>query len=272
MERKHRDIYLGVLIICITFIVITGFLLSKEVVKRHTLYYFTRIYKTETVKTSQITPRKEASVVTSKTKSANIIDSVYLDSKRMLSFEAITADKGSSFAFFVSSVDGLNRKRRCVYKLPFADKYENMYERSMAYYGTFLRAYKNITFTFAHLPYIVVFTGEGCPLTIIKTKDGVPNPVIIQYKDYYLYKRGETFSSNISAYVKKDNVYVFSYRIPTDSKQFIVDVYDLGTKKYKYSLNVYNENSENNIDIKRFYADSLSVCLETKKGYYQLIN
>ena len=54
------------------------------------------------------------------------------------------------------------------------------------------------------------------------------------------------------------------------SKQFIIDVYDLSTKNYKYSVVAYNKQLENNIDINRVYADSLSIYLETRKGYYQL--
>lgn len=267
--KKNRELCLAIFIICTTLIGIVAFLVFKKVAKSN-LYYFNRIYRTEAMDALLFNPARQTSTLSPKTKSADIIDTIQLDSKRILSLETMTADDKSLFAFYISTTDGYKKNRKCVYKIPFSDKYGNKYERSMAYYGTFLKSNESITFTFSHLPYIVVFTKKGYPITAIKTKDEVPNPVIIQYKDYYLYKRAETFSSNISAYTKNGNVYVFSYRVPIKSKQFVIDVYDLSTKNYKYSVVAYNKQLENNIDINRVYADSLSIYLETRKGYYQL--
>ncbi len=142
----------------------------------------------------------------------------------------------------------------------------------MAYYGTFLNAYNNITFTFTHIPYVVIFSPNGTPIKIINTKDNIPFPEIIQYKDYYLYKRGATFNSNIGAYVKGNFVYILSYRTPFNTSYFIIDVYNLSTGTYINSIVAKNKDHANNSDISKIYADRTTIYLKTKKGYYKLEN
>lgn len=271
-KKHYKTFIICALIVSLTLLTTAIFLTYRKVSIKRPAYYFSRIYSKYTTNATPIPYLGNIKFEPStKVKDVHLIDIVTLDNHQMLSLETASDDSASHFVFCVSQYINKKSKKR-TYNLPFPDRYSNKNERVMAYYGTFLKAYNNITFTFAHIPFIIVFSNNGSPIKIIKTKDNVPFPVIIQYKDYYLYKRGETFNSNIGAYVKNNFVYVFSSRVPFNTKHFIIDVYNLTTGAYINSIVADNKNTANNSDISRVYANKTSIYLKTKKGYYQIEN
>lgn len=106
--KKNRELCLAIFIICTTLIGIVAFLVFKKVAKSN-LYYFNRIYRTEAMDALLFNPARQTSTLSPKTKSADIIDTIQLDSKRILSLETMTADDKSLFAFYISTTDGYKK-------------------------------------------------------------------------------------------------------------------------------------------------------------------
>lgn len=169
-----------------------------------------------------------------------------------------------SFSIWKKEKDSLHLMK--TYKeVLLTGKYKVLPEMTMAYSGTFLKANNYITYSFEHIPYVYVFDGKGCLLKTIKTKDNVPFPSIINYKEMFIYERGKVFNSNISSFVYKNNVYVFSYH--TDlTNGYLVDCYSLINGDYQGSFSIDNGIGLQNRDIDNVISYSQRILLFAGKN------
>lgn len=107
-------------------------------------------------------------------------------------------------------------------------------------------------------------------ITYIKTKDNVPSPSFIHYKNSIFYERGKTFNSNIASFVKGDFVYVISYRVPVSNKKFIFDIYNRENGDYITSIDVENGNKYCNRDIDNVVSDKQYIYLRIGENTFKL--
>ena len=197
-----------------------------------------------------------------------------LDDSNCLAFGPKDTTKAADFTFFCYSIMDNQFKRFIINHADLACGYSNIYEKRLAYDGVFLRFSNYITYTFQHLPIIVVFDAKGNLLKQIHTKDNVPCPSIIRYKHLYIYERGKTFNSNISSFVNGQLLYVFSYRVPKISKEFVVDIYSLETGKYLYSAHIGSDKTSinTNMNIDKIFTDGKNIFIDTRSHLYKLIH
>ena len=134
----------------------------------------------------------------------------------------------------------------------------------------FLKVNGYITYTFQHLSQIFVFDEMGNFVKEVHTKDNVPYPSIIRYKQYYIYERGKTFNSNVASFADGEFLYVLSYRIPRREKQFVLDTYNLGTGKYQYSVCVSNGDKYSNIDIEDVFSENNAIYIDVGEELFCL--
>ena len=134
----------------------------------------------------------------------------------------------------------------------------------MAYSGIFRKYGEYITYSFAHFPWIYIFSLNGPLITIIHTKDDIPHPSIIRYKNYYLYERGKTHNSNLFSCVKSDIVFVLSYRVPSNHNGFLLDRYSLSSGQYLSSIDVPGPDKTGNQDITCVWSMSDTICIKAR--------
>lgn len=173
-----------------------------------------------------------------------IINAVAIDSEKFLIISTDTIED-SSISFSICTKTDRVLKRIQNIDINLSDKYKTFSEKALAYSGVFHRAFNYITYSFSHIPYIYVFNDKGHYITRIKTKDNVPYPSVIQYKDYFIFERGESFNSNIASFVYKNTLYVFSYHAPSYG-DLTVDCYNLSDGQYKGSISIKNDKKIDN--------------------------
>ncbi len=185
-----------------------------------------------------------------------IIDAVFLESKEFLLFGVDTIGSQelhfSRYRTNKGDIDkGITAK---VLNNRFNDR--KYYENMLAYDGTFSKAFNYIVYTCYHLPYIYIFNDKGEFQKTITTKDNVPYPSIIRYKDYYVFERGATFNSNISGFIYRNKLCVFSYRTSYENS-YTIDIYELEQDKYIGSVFIQTDYNTNNQDIDQvIYLDN----------------
>ena len=173
-----------------------------------------------------------------------IINAIAIDGDKFLTVDMDTIDSNCiSFSICTKTPNSLKRIGNL--EIELSDKYKTFQEKALAYSGVFHRAFNHITYSFSHIPYIYVFNDKRIFITAIKTKDNVPYPSVIQYKDYFILERGESFNSNIASFVYKDILCVFSYHAPSYG-EFTVDCYNLSDGMYKGSISIKNEENMDN--------------------------
>lgn len=173
-----------------------------------------------------------------------IINAIAIDNDKFLTINTDTAvNNHIHFSICAKSTKSL----KCIenLELELSDKYKTFPEKALAYNGTFLKAFNYITYNFAHIPYIYIFNKKGDFIKEIKTKDNVPYPSVIQYKDYFLLERGKSFNSNIASFVYRDILCVFSYHVPS-YERLTIDCYGLSDGMYKGSISIKVEGRMDN--------------------------
>lgn len=272
MKRKilprHSNVLLSIAIIALSLLISISYLAYRQVTKIHSKYYFTRVYDTKFIGHLYLRPI-DFSIAenTMKSQERFVLNSISLHTGDTLFYKTDSPDTTSSYSFYR---EGIKEKSECVFRLPFKDNYCNSDERKMAYYGVFLNASNFITYTFIHVPYVCVFDDKGNFLSIIKTKDNVPSPSFIHYKNSIFYERGKTFNSNIASFVKGDFVYVISYRVPVSNKKFIFDIYNRENGDYITSIDVENGNKYCNRDIDNVVSDKQYIYLRIGENTFKL--
>ncbi len=268
--RKYKDLFLCANIVIVTIILFFGFLIYNRVDRSQDTYFFQRKYLDYGTKWNVQELSRSDSLDTLQGSTTGKIDSVELYNHTFLAFEPTDTSSIASFAFFryISIDDSLKRTIENVH-VPACD-YSNVYEKRLAFDGVFLKKENYVTYTFNHLPLVLVFDKEGNYIRQIDTKDKVPCPSIIRYKQFYIYERGHAFNSNISSFVDGKCVYVFSYRTPKLIKEFMVDAYSLVTGEYKFSIRITNNGYNKNTDIDKIYAVDDNIYIDTRMKFYKL--
>lgn len=151
------------------------------------------------------------------------------------------------------------------------DNYSTYLERSMAYDGSFLAYGDYITYSSFHTPYVWIFSSEGKYLQTVKTRDSVPMPTLMHYKNATLYERGKTFNTNAASFVKDGEVLVFSQRIERLHNQLVLDAYSLSNGKYLNSYRFDAKGAGNNLDVYALLVYNDSLYLETENGLFALL-
>lgn len=173
-----------------------------------------------------------------------IINAITIDSDKFLIIDTDTIDSNRiSFSICARMPDSLERIENLEVEL--SDKYKTFPEKALAYSGVFHKAFNYITYTFSHIPLIYIFNNRGNFITAIKTKDNVPYPSVIQYKDYFILERGQSFNSNTASFVYGENLCVFPYHAPSHG-EFTVDCYSLSNGIYKGSISIKNRANMDN--------------------------
>lgn len=268
--KKYKDLFLCANIIIVTIILFFVFLIYNKVGGSQDSYFFTRKYSEIGSSWSLQRVTRPDSLDMMQACATRMIDSVELYNHNLLAFEPNDTSSTASFNFFHYMFSDNGQKRiRIESNIPTCT-YSNVYEKRLAYSGVFLMKDNFITYTFNHLPIVSVFDKEGKFITSIHTKDNVPCPSIIRYKQFYIYERGHAFNSNISSFVDGKYVYVFSYRVPKIAAEFIADVYSLVTGKYQFSIRIANDGNCANTDIDRIYTDGNDIYIDTRTILFKL--
>lgn len=162
-----------------------------------------------------------------------IVNAINVGKDKFLFLDVDTIYNNVSFSVCNVSMDIL----KCIKTITVSltDKYKVFPEKVLAYSGSFSKAFGYITYTFHHIPYVYVFDNNGEFIATIKTKDNVPFPSIIRYKDYFVFERGNSFNSNISSFILDDIVCIFSYHSPANGA-LTIDCYNLSDGGYKGSI------------------------------------
>lgn len=191
-----------------------------------------------------------------------IINAIAIDSDKFLTIDTDTIDSNHIF-FSVCAKAPNSLKRIRNFEIEMSDKYRTFPEKAIAYNGVFQQAFNHITYSFSHIPYIYVFNDKGNFITAIKTKDNVPYPSVIKYKDYFILERGESFNSNIASFVYKDILCVFSYHAPSYG-EITVDCYNLSDGIYKESISIKNERNMDNRMIDEVVVTSKYILINSR--------
>ncbi len=152
------------------------------------------------------------------------------------------------------------------------DKYHSYVERTMAYDGAFFTYGSYITYSSFHMPYVWVFSADGKYVQTITTRDSVPMPTLMHYKNATLYERGKTFNTNAASFVKDGKVYVFSQRVEQMAGEFVLDAYELQSGKYIESYRFPSRGAGNNLDIYSLLVYNNTLYIETEAGVFQVNN
>lgn len=269
--EKYKSVFLCVSIVLVMFLILFIFLIYNRVGNAQDTYLFCRKYSDNTVKWNlEELPRPDSLDFLQGSKSKKV-DSVELNNHYCLSFGPVGSKTSAPFAFscYPSGKDGQSISFMTFKYAPSCD-YSNIYGKGLAFDGVFLKIGNYVTYTFRHLPSVLVFDAKGRFMKDIHTNDNVPCPSIIRYKEYYIYERGKAFNSNVSSFVKGQFVYVFSYRIPRMEKRFIVDVYSLETGRYQYSVNIDNKGKYANTDIDKVFSVGKEIYIDTRMDLLKL--
>ena len=115
-----------------------------------------------------------------------------------------------------------------------SSNYSKVAQNNMIYQGNFSQDEKNIIYNFDKISKIFIFDKMGHLKSVIATKENVPTPKLTkeirQNDTLFLYKRGETFSTNIGSAISDDTINVFSSRVK--GEEVIIDKYLIPTQKY----------------------------------------
>lgn len=155
---------------------------------------------------------------------------------------------------------------QCLTPFDISDPYVFQQERTLAYDGFFSESSEFVTFTFYYFSYIYVFNKRGEYVCLLKTKDNVPSPSIIRYKDSFLLERGKAYNSNFASFIFKEKIYVFSAQTMRQLGKYILDCYDLKNKKYLYSFSIDNTAKEDNNYVNHLSMRGDTICVITNKS------
>ena len=151
------------------------------------------------------------------------------------------------------------------------DSYATYLERVMAYDGAFFAYGGYITYSSFHTPYVWVFSADGKYVQTITTRDSVPMPTLIHYKNATLYERGKTFNTNAASFVKDGKLFVFSQRVEMLDDEFVLDAYNLKTGQYVESYRFPARGAGNNLDIYSLLLYNDTLYLESEVGVFALL-
>lgn len=202
----------------------------------------------------------------------NISDSVLvftiLNNKHFLFLEQGFSDSAVQLYFSRKSLYEQSSKH--ILELP-KDSYTSYAERRMAYDGLFTHVGNYITYSCLYMPYVYVFTSQGDYVQTIQTRDKVPNPQLLHYKNNILFEPGKTFNTNYISWIYKKRVFVFSHRIEFSETDFIVDIYDLQSGLYCESFRITSNGLGNNRSVYGFFYYSGQYYLECEDGLVELL-
>ncbi len=151
------------------------------------------------------------------------------------------------------------------------DSYATYLERVMAYDGAFFAYGGYITYSSFHTPYVWVFSADGKYVQTITTRDSVPMPTLMHYKNATLYERGKTFNTNAASFVKDGKLFVFSQRVEMLDDEFVLDAYNLKTGQYVESYRFPARGAGNNLDIYSLLLYNDTLYLESEVGVFALL-
>ncbi len=252
---ENKSQLICILLLTVTFITIVTALIVRNFGNIDDSYTFTRFFNTgEHVRLTAVTDNSKIDL----SSGGDYGNSIVLAGNKRLILDSYKAGNDSTYAFYIKDGNG-NVTNLCSLSV---DNYSNNLERKMAYSGIFRKYGEYITYSFAHLPWVYIFSLDGHPITTIHTKDDIPYPSIIRYKNYYLYERGKTHNSNLFSCVKDDIVYVLSYRVPNNHNGFLLDRYSLSSDKYLSSIDVPGPDKIDNHDITCVWSMSDTICMK----------
>lgn len=140
----------------------------------------------------------------------------------------------------------------CLTQFDINDNYHNSTQRQLAYDGSFYESEEYITYTCRYMSDIYIFDKKGHFFSHLKTKDNVPVPSIIRYKEYYILERGKACSTNIASVAYNGKLYVMSFLAKRNINKYIIDCYDIYNKTYMYSFYIDNAVHEDNCLVCQF--------------------
>lgn len=268
---KNKGWFTCVTIVSATIIIIVAFLMLRKVGERENCYSFTRVY-VDNLPAFKAMADSSAKVPSLQRMFPSAIDAMILVDGRYLVLDMSYSDSTGSFAFFIKNKQrsGQHITDSLMIVSLHQDSYHLKQERFLAYEGHFTNASGFITYTFYHCPWIYVFMQDGTFITVIQTKDNVPLPTIIRYKEYFFYKRGATFNSNQASFCDGLYVYVISYRVPSAIDNFLVDIYDLSSGRYVGSQIVEGVHGFRNDEITYSWSANGRVYLKVKDKKWKL--
>ena len=246
--------------------------ISHEQIRTHN-YIFTRNIA-ETPKAEIISSETIIMKHDKKSKYKRVVGSV----KNVIKF--ITLDSLHSFAAMVKSdslpvpagiylYDSVRNKvdmSECLAEFNLPDQYDDTAQRLLAYDGVFSESEDFFTFNFRHFPDIYVLTKDGRLVTHLKTKDGVPAPHVVKYKEFNTLDQGNTYYTNAASFAIGEKLYVLSFLCPKQLGKYTIDCYDMGTKSYEYSFYVENDTAEDNTFVREIKVAGNVVTITTEKN------
>lgn len=254
---ENKSQLICILLLTVTFITIITALTTRKFGNINNSYSFSRFFYTgEHVRLTAVIDNSKIDL----TSGGDYGNSIALASNKRLILDSYKTGNDSTYAFYIKDSNGDITN---LISLP-ADNYSNNLERKMAYSGIFRKYGEYITYSFAHFPWIYIFSFNGPLITIIHTKDDIPHPSIIRYKNYYLYERGKTHNSNLFSCVKSDIVFVLSYRVPSNHNGFLLDRYSLSSGQYLSSIDVPGPDKTGNQDITCVWSMSDTICIKAR--------
>jgi hypothetical protein len=191
----------------------------------------------------------------------------YINKDTTICFAAIVQDstKQIESGFYpYSVVNNTYRKDQCLALFDLPNPYDFHQERVLAYNGFFSESDDYITYTFYYFPDIIIFNKKGEYVDRIKTKDNVPSPSVIRYKNYFVFERKKAYNSNFASFVYKDKIYVLSAQSISHLGKYLIDCYSFKSKEYLYSFYVSNAVEEENDYVNSLLMIGDTVTITTK--------
>ncbi|GIQ61313.1 hypothetical protein Flavo103_44480 [Flavobacterium collinsii] len=106
-------------------------------------------------------------------------------------------------------------------------------------------------------------------IRLIKTKENVSNPEIVEFNNVFGYKRGFTFSTNIATFIDQDNVCILSERCE-ESNTVVIDKYSLVTGNYLSSFQL-EKLGKNNKEINNIFQINDKIILNSTNRFYSYL-
>lgn len=191
----------------------------------------------------------------------NVVKAHYLGGERLLLLRFDSIGQPRQLRFSVCKLEKtMNASSYAIAELQNVGEPEGLWksdytsypELSLVYDGQFNESDSLITYTCYHTPWIYILSRQGDLVAEVETRDRIPFPTIIRYRDYFVFERGRTFNSNMASFARGDTLNVFSYRVPA-SPGFTVDLYGIPRGDYLGSTHLEGGGEATNQDIDGVY-------------------
>lgn len=246
MKKTIKNLFPYLTVLSITILLIAVYLYSSHVKTGTKRYIFSRIFLQE----------QAIEVIQSRMGEFTLLGYMplacgngYINKDSTITLAAIIPSDSLSYSAGFYRFNPVSKKicmDSCLTRFDINDNYQNSTQRQLAYDGSFYESDEYITYTCRYMSDIYIFDRKGIFISHLKTKDNVPVPSIIRYKDYYILERGKARTTNIASIAFRGKLYVMSFLIKRDIGKYVIDCYDINNKKYKYSFYVDNAAHEDN--------------------------